>query len=74
MTSQRGEAHVTNPPNIPDNQQLRTDRKTLDITLAQAAEALTSHATQLSKLERGTRPDNDLAHRYRTWLNQQQNS
>lgn len=65
---------VTNPPNIPDNQQLRTDRKTLDITLAQAAEALTSHATQLSKLERGTRPDNDLAHRYRTWLNQQQNS
>ena len=40
-----------------------------DLTLQQAADALSVWPTTLSRLERGLTHDNDAHHRYETWLN-----
>lgn len=59
---------LTNPPPLPELADLRPLRQSKNITLEQAAEALGTYATKLSRTERNTHPDYDLAIRYRAWL------
>lgn len=52
-------------PNLAD---LRPARIAKNITITAAAQALDTYPSKLSRTERGTYPDYDLAERYRTWL------
>ena len=47
---------------------LRPARQAKNITITAAATALDTYPSKLSRTERGTYPDYDLAHRYREWL------
>ncbi|WP_374939146.1 helix-turn-helix domain-containing protein [Actinomyces sp. 594] len=47
---------------------MRQRRKTKGITLTQAATALHTWPARISELERGKRPDRDLATTYDQWL------
>jgi transposase len=62
---------LLHPLPAPDAGILRATRKAKQLTLQQAADALRIWPTTLSRLERGLAHDNDLHHRYETWLNQQ---
>lgn len=59
---------LTNPQPLPDLADLRPLRQAKNITLAQAAQALGTYPTKLSRTETGTRPDYQLAEHYRAWL------
>ncbi|WP_256840640.1 IS110 family transposase [Ornithinimicrobium faecis] len=59
---------LTNPQPVPEVEDLRPLRKAKKITLQQAAEALGTYPTKISRTEKNTHPDYDLATRYRTWL------
>jgi len=59
---------LTNPPALPLGADLRSARTAAGITLATAAEALSTWPTRISELERGLTHDADLALRYETWL------
>lgn len=54
------------PPELAD---LRPTRQAKNITITAAAKALGTYPSKLSRTERGTYPDYELAHRYRGWLN-----
>lgn len=60
---------LTNPQPLPDLNDLRAIRHAKNITLKQAAHALHTYPTKVSRTETGTRPDYTLATRYRDWLN-----
>lgn len=60
---------LTNPPPTPSGMLLRCLRHDSQTTLAQAATALHSHATRISRLERGLDHNHELATRYHHWLN-----
>ena len=59
---------LTNPPPTPSGADLRCLRQNTQTTLAQAATALHSHATRISRLERGLDHNHQLATRYHHWL------
>ncbi|SDN60778.1 Transposase [Actinomyces ruminicola] len=59
---------LTNPQPLPDHTTLRQRRKAKGITLTQAATALHTWPARISELERGKRPDHDLATTYDQWL------
>ena len=59
---------LTNPPPTPSGADLRCLRRNAQTTLAQAATALHSHATRISRLERGLDHNHQLATRYHHWL------
>lgn len=62
---------LTNPPPVPHGPDLRHQRQNANITLTAAAEALNTHTSRLSALERGTHHNQPLATHYHTWLTQQ---
>ena len=53
----------------PDYSDLRPARQAKNLTLTQAAEHLGLWPATVGQLELGRRPNEDLAHRYRSWLN-----
>ena len=59
---------LTNPPPVPNNTELRTQRHKAHITLTHAAQQLHTHPTILSQLERDLY---HLATQYRNWLTHQ---
>ena len=59
---------LTNPPPTPNGTHLRTLRQKTQITLTHAAQAIQTHPTLLSQLERGVRHNHQLATRYQNWL------
>ena len=59
---------LTNPPPTPSGADLRCLRQNTQTTLAQAATALHSHTTRISRLERGLDHNHQLATRYHHWL------
>ena len=59
---------LTNPPPTPSGSHLRCLRQNNQTTLAQAATALHSHTTHISRLERGLYHNHHLATRYHQWL------
>ena len=61
---------LTDPPPVPHGTHLRQLRQTVNITLADAAQAINARTNRLSELERGTRHNQDLATRYHAWLTQ----
>ena len=62
---------LTNPPPTPDRVHLRALRQQARVTLTHAAQALQTHPTLLSQLERGRRHNHHLATRYQQWLTNQ---
>ena len=59
---------LMNPPNTPASADLRTLRQQTPITIAHAADALQTHTSVLSRLERGLYHNRQLATRYHHWL------
>ena len=62
---------LTNPPPTLHSADLRTRRQQTRITLTHAAQALHTHPTLLSQLQRGLYHNHHLATQYQTWLAQQ---
>jgi transposase len=62
---------LTNPPAVPNCDELRTTRIAANITLTTVATELGSWPTRISQLERGLTHNTNLATRYQTWLNTQ---
>ena len=62
---------LTNPPATVAGNELRNLRQQTHITLTKAADALRTHATLLSRLERGLYHSHQLATQYQHWLTQQ---
>ena len=59
---------LTDPPKIPQGADLRRQRTRHGLTLNDTAQALNTHATRISELERGLRHNRDLAQRYQQHL------
>ncbi len=59
---------LTHPPAVPHGNDLRVLRTRARLTLADAAEALSSWPIAISRLERGLSHDAELARRYQLWL------
>lgn len=59
---------LTNPPAVPDTTDLRPLRHARGLTLQNAADHFQVWPAHISAIERGTRRDDELAHRYRDWL------
>ena len=59
---------LTNPPPTPNCAHLRTRRQHAGVTITQAAQALGTHITRISELERGRDHNHQLATRYQNWL------
>lgn len=53
---------------VPQLADLRPTRVAKNITITAAARALDTYPTKISRTERGTYPDYELAERYRAWL------
>ena len=53
---------------VPQLADLRPTRVAKNITITAAAKALDTYPTKISRTERGTYPDYELAERYRAWL------
>ena len=62
---------LTNPPAVPNCQDLRDARTAGNISLRTAAKELGTFPTRISELERGRIHDTKLATRYQTWLTPQ---
>ena len=62
---------LTNPPPTPNGKDLRCLRQNTPTTPAQAATALQTYPTHLSRLERGLDHNHQLATRYQQWLTRQ---
>ena len=60
--------HLTRPQPVPTWDDLRPTREARHLTLTIAAEHFDVWPTVISRLERGLQRDDDLAQRYRTWL------
>ena len=54
---------------VPDYSDLRPARRAKNLTLTAAAEHLGVWPARIGELELGRRPSDELAHRYREWLN-----
>jgi transposase len=54
---------------VPDYSDLRPTRRAKNLTLTAAAEHLGVWPARIGELELGRRPNDELAHRYRQWLN-----
>ena len=61
---------LTDPPQIPHGHDLRRQRTRLGLTLDAAAQALQTHTTRISGLERAKYHNRDLAQRYQQHLTQ----
>ena len=59
---------LTRPQSVPSGDDLRSARLDSHISLKTVADALGTHATRISELERGLRPNTDLACRYVEWM------
>ena len=59
---------LTNPPPTPNCARLRTHRRDAGVTITQAAQALGTHTSRISELERGRNHNHHLATRYQRWL------
>jgi len=64
--------HLVNPQPAIQTDDLRARRKATGQPMRVVADALGAHIMSISCLERGTNHDADLAHRYRTWIQQQE--
>jgi transposase len=62
---------LTNPPAVPNCDELRTTRIAANISLTTVARELGSWPTRISELERGLAHNTKLATRYQTWLTPQ---
>ena len=62
---------LVNPPEVHTGTQLREDRNTLGLSLADVAAGLNTNTSRISRLEREEHRNNQLAAEYKTWLNQQ---
>lgn len=62
-------ALIANPKPLPAVDDLRPLRVARGLTLKAVAETFQTWPSQISRLERGERRDDDFANRYRTWLN-----
>jgi transposase len=60
---------ITNPPAVPDTSDLRPARLARNLTLQTVADHFGVWPMHISTIERGKRRDDDLANRYRQWLN-----
>lgn len=60
---------ITNPPTVPDITDLRPARLARGLSLQTVADHFGVWPMHISTIERGKRRDDDLAHRYRQWLN-----
>lgn len=63
--------HLVNPQPGVRTDDLRTQRQTLNQPIRVVSEAIGATIMAISRLERGTNHDPDLATRYRAWLQQQ---
>ena len=63
---------LTDPPELPAGAELRARRLHAGITLAAAADALSTWPTRISELERGLSHDLNLLRRYELWLQPRQ--
>ena len=61
---------LTHPPQVPHGADLRRHRNQHGLTLDAAAQALHTHTTRISALERGLYHNRDLAERYQQHLTQ----
>ena len=61
---------LTHPPQVPHGADLRRHRNQHGLTLDTAAQALHTHTTRISALERGLYHNRDLAERYQQHLTQ----
>ena len=61
---------ITDPPPVPHGDDLRRQRTRHKLTIAAAAQALGTHTTRISALERGQYHNRDLAERYQQHLAQ----
>jgi transposase len=60
--------YLTQQIDVPEYHDLRPTRQAKSITVTAAAQHFGLWPTTISRLERGLQRDDDLAHRYRTWL------
>lgn len=60
---------ITNPPTVPDNSDLRPTRLARGLTLQTVADHFGVWPMHISTVERGQRRDDNLANRYRNYLN-----
>ena len=61
---------ITDPPPVPRGDDLRRQRTQRGLTIDAAAQALSTHTTRISALERGHYHNRDLAQRYQQHLTQ----
>ena len=61
---------LTDPPQVPHGDSLRLQRTRRELTIDTAAQALHTHTTRISALERGLYHNRDLAERYQQHLTQ----
>ena len=61
---------LTDPPQVPHGESLRLQRTRRGLTIDAAAQALHTHTTRISALERGLYHNRDLAERYQRHLTQ----
>ena len=61
---------LTDPPQVPHGDSLRLQRTRRGLTIDTAAQALHTHTTRISALERGLYHNRDLAERYQQHLTQ----
>jgi transposase len=66
--------HLVHPQPAIQTDDLRARRKATGRPMHLVAEALGTHLMAISRLERGTNHDRDLAQRYRTWIQQQESA
>jgi transposase len=60
---------ITEPPAVPDITDLRPARQARGLSLQTVADHFGVWPMHISTIERGKRRDDELAHRYRQWLN-----
>ena len=63
---------ITNPPPTPNCPELRNRRQHQGVTVTQAAQAIGTHPSRLSALERGRDHNHHLATKYQNWLRSHQ--
>ena len=61
---------LTDPPQVPHGDSLRLQRTRRGLTIDTAAQALHTHTTRISALQRGLYHNRDLAERYQQHLTQ----
>ena len=62
--------YLVNPQSVPTGIELRIRRVAAGLSLREVGEALGSHMTRVSELERGVIHNTELARRYQSWLDE----